>query len=90
MGKIMGSCNSAAFLASKKIDYGLTIGEELKLKIHNMNCKYCKIYEQQINLLNSTLQKINGSIYENAQLKPDDRLIIKQKMDEELDKIEKK
>ena len=89
MSKMMGSCNRAAFLASKKIDHGLTIGEEMKLKIHNANCKYCKMYEEQINLLNSSLQKINGSIYENAQLAPDDRRLIKQKMDEELKKIKK-
>jgi len=41
------SCLKASELIDKKIHIKLSFIENMQLKVHNMLCKPCKIYEQQ-------------------------------------------
>lgn len=47
MSWLMLSCNKATELVEKKIYFGLSISERIKLLFHNRNCAVCEHYQKQ-------------------------------------------
>lgn len=62
MGKMMISCDKAAFLTSKAQEGRLSIFEKIELRVHILSCKYCKRYKQEIELLNRHVKQQNEKI----------------------------
>jgi len=41
------SCKKATELTEKKLSFGLSITEEIRLRVHHNICKYCAQYHKQ-------------------------------------------
>lgn len=60
MKSMMLSCDKATELMEKKVDFGLTLTERLKLKLHTGMCDACANYQKQTALIHQLLQKQIG------------------------------
>lgn len=55
----MFSCRRASELVSKRKDEGLTFGETCGLYVHNMMCRLCLDFENQVEILSKAIQKLS-------------------------------
>lgn len=56
---MMLSCEQAGLLLSKKQHQSLSYFDTIKLKLHLIVCKVCRIYKIEIDLLHNDLQHLN-------------------------------
>jgi len=67
MNWLMLDCDTATLLITKKEFTSLTYIETMKLRVHLMSCKYCRLFEIQSGLISLHLHQINSDL-ENAKL----------------------
>jgi len=48
-------CKEATYLISKSQEEKLTIKERVKLEMHLMACKFCKLFQIESNLINDNI-----------------------------------
>lgn len=72
-GKMPGmiSCDQSTYLISKKQDGKLNLKEKFQLWMHLMFCKFCRRYDKQIEIIDSTIKTV--------QLKTNKKLTAKEK-----------
>ena len=51
LNKMMISCENATLFVSQKEEHKLSISNKMKLLLHLAVCKFCRLFEQQNNLL---------------------------------------
>lgn len=58
IGKMPGiiSCDEATYLISKKQDEKLNFWQTIKLKIHFFFCRFCRRYDNQMEILEKIIQ----------------------------------
>ncbi|MGB0885433.1 MAG: hypothetical protein ACPGVH_04570 [Chitinophagales bacterium] len=58
----MINCKKASELVSKKIDRRLSFSEKISLKIHNIICGVCTMFETENQVISECLKKNNKNI----------------------------
>lgn len=61
----MADCKKATFLIEKQQFKPLTLGEQVKLKIHLAACSWCRTYERQ----SKNIQLLMGSVFRQSATK---------------------
>jgi len=61
-GKVMITCKEATFLISKKQQDKLSLGEQLKLKMHLLMCKYCQRFLNQVSFITKGIKRMRKKI----------------------------
>lgn len=61
----MADCKKATFLIEKQQFKPLTLGEQVKLKIHLAACSWCRTYERQ----SKNIQLLMGSVFRHSATK---------------------
>lgn len=80
--KIFLSCKKASAMEDKKELVGISIVEELQLRMHRWICNACDVYHKQTELLSKAISKKNSIDYDIKISKEDLINHIKQKVNE--------
>ncbi len=59
---MLPTCRQIAQQASENIDEPVTGMKLIKMKLHLMICKYCRLYQKQIVLSSETVKTMDGKV----------------------------
>lgn len=54
----MISCYQATKLISEQLDHPLSLGDKARLVLHMLNCWRCKLFENQILMIGTSIRKL--------------------------------
>jgi len=63
---MLPSCRDASQLASENLDTPIKGGRWLKMKLHLMMCKYCRLYQKQMDLTQKTIAALDNHNHEEC------------------------
>jgi len=73
----MYSCHEASRMISDALERNLAPTEWMRLRMHLALCKMCRDYEQNIHVLESTLNRLGDQGTQNDQLSDDEKTLIR-------------
>jgi len=59
MRKLMLSCVQATFLVTKEMSGTITFWEKIKMQLHLMVCKYCRLFKKQSRFIDDNVEQLH-------------------------------
>lgn len=85
--KIRFNCRKATFLIEKKQLAGLSMGENMELRIHLAGCSICRTFQRQSMLINTMVHELfTTANHTEVQLNDAYKKQLQQRINQEIDK----
>jgi predicted anti-sigma-YlaC factor YlaD len=85
--KITHNCKKATFLIEKKLIGGITLREQLELRIHLFGCSVCRIYQNQTGKINEMIHQLfHNAVNRETKLDDEFKKDLQDRIEEELNK----